>query len=194
MLAFRGGDGAAFAPLFRRWAMPLLRYLERMVRDPAIAEELVQETFLRVHRSRERYEADARFSTWLYRIATNLALNELRRPYRRHPHASAEARSDPDAGPALELVASGPSTDELVDARRAGEALRAELDRLPERQRTALWLSAGEGLSYAEVAVVLETSEASVKSLVHRARTALIDRRRERPDSERRAGPGEANE
>ena len=83
MLAFQSGEPAAFDALFRRWAAPLLRYLERMVRDAGTAEELVQEVFLRVYRARERYAPDARFSTWLYRIATNLALNELRRPRRR---------------------------------------------------------------------------------------------------------------
>lgn len=176
MLAFRAGDGRAFDSLFRRWAGPLLRYLERMVRDAAIAEELVQEAFLRVHRARERYEPEARFSTWLYRIATNLALNELRRPHRRHAHTSADAQRESEAGPAIELAAGGPAVDEAVGARLEGEALLGELERLPERQRTALWLSAGEGLSYAEVAKVMETTEKSVKSLVHRARVALIDR------------------
>ena len=76
MLAFRAGDTAAFAPLFRRWSGPLLRYADRMVRDLATAEEFVQETLIRVHRAREHDSPDARFSTWLYRIATNLALRE----------------------------------------------------------------------------------------------------------------------
>ncbi|MCH7598829.1 MAG: hypothetical protein IH973_03660 [Myxococcales bacterium] len=69
MLAFCAGDDSAFEPLFDRWGRPLLRYLERMVADSAIAEELVQETFLRVYRARERYRPDAKFSTWLYRTA-----------------------------------------------------------------------------------------------------------------------------
>ena len=93
MLAFRDGDEAAFDRLFRRWAGPLLRYLERMIGDGAVAEELVQETFFRVHRARARYESRARFSTWLYRIATNLAINELKRPRRRHVHQE-EDKSD----------------------------------------------------------------------------------------------------
>src|SRR5262249_14428341 len=102
MLAFRSGDAAAFEALFRRWSAPLLRYLERMLRDATAAEDLVQEVFLRVHRARERYAAEARFSTWLYRIATNLALNELRRPRRRSPHRSsdhAEAPALPSGSP-----------------------------------------------------------------------------------------------
>ena len=117
MLAFCAGDGAAFDALFRRWAAPLLRYLERMLRDAAAAEELVQEVFLRVHGARERYQPQARFSTWLYRIATNLALNELRRPRRREPHASV----DEPGGPALAADGAGAGGR----ARRAARSRRA---------------------------------------------------------------------
>ena len=170
MLAFRAGDASAFDALFRRWSGPLLRYLERMLRDAGTAEELVQEVFLRVHRARERYQPEARFSTWLYRIATNLALNELRRPRRREPHRSAD---DADA-PAL--VADGAAPEAVVDARRLGAWALRELAALPENQRAALCLSAVEGLSYAEVAEALEVSEAAVKALVHRARSALAGR------------------
>ncbi len=102
MLAFREGETAAFDELFRRWSGPLLRYLERMVRDLSTAEELVQEAFLRVYRARDRYRPDARFSTWLYRIATNLALNELRRPCHRSVHRSTDedgAAPLPDRAP-----------------------------------------------------------------------------------------------
>ena len=112
MLAFREGDARAFEQLFRRWSGPLLRYLERMVRDAASAEDLVQEAFLRVHRARERYTPDARFSTWLYRIATNLALNELRRPRHKVVHSSMgdeEARPLVSGGPSWKTNGSAPS-------------------------------------------------------------------------------------
>jgi RNA polymerase sigma-70 factor (ECF subfamily) len=170
MLALRAGDGAAFDALFRRWAAPLLRYLERMLRDAAAAEELVQEVFLRVHGARERYEPQARFSTWLYRIATNLALNELRRPRRREPHASLD---EPEA-PAL--AGESPQAEHDIDARRLSQRVVRELAALPERQRAALCLTAVEGLSYAEVASALEISESAVKALVHRARVTLAER------------------
>jgi RNA polymerase sigma-70 factor (ECF subfamily) len=173
MLAFRGGEAAAFDALFRRWSGPLLRYLERMVRDLATAEDLVQEVFLRVHRARDRYAAEARFSTWLYRIATNLALNELRRPRRRAAHRSTEDEA------AVPLASADPATDTVVDARRMAEAVWRELGKLPEKQRAALCLTAVEGLSYAEVAEALEVTEKAVKSLVHRARSALAERLRE---------------
>ncbi len=169
MLAFCEGDAAAFDALFRRWAAPLLRYLERMLRDAGAAEELVQEVFLRVYRARPSYRPEARFSTWLYRIATNLALNELRRPRRRAPHESVE---DDDAPP---LVAGGAASDELAQARRDVAALDRALAAISERQRAALWLVAVEGLAYAEVAASLEISEQAVKALVHRARVSLAE-------------------
>jgi RNA polymerase sigma-70 factor (ECF subfamily) len=171
MLAFRAGDAAAFETLFDRWSGPLLRYLARMLRDLATAEELVQEAFLRVYRARDRYEPEARFSTWLYRIATNLALNELRRPRQRALWRSAAY----DEGEAP-LAADAPALDDVVDARRRGEAVWRALAELPEKQRAALCLSALEGLSYAEVAVALEVTEKAVKSLVHRARSTLAAR------------------
>jgi RNA polymerase sigma-70 factor (ECF subfamily) len=170
MLAFCAGDGGAFDALWSRWAAPLLRYLERMLRDSAAAEELVQEVFLRVHRARDRYQPEARFSTWLYRIATNLALNELRRPRRRDPHASLDERGAPELG------SEGPLVEDLLDARRLSARVEQELAQLPERQRAALCLTAVEGLSYAEAAGALEISESAVKALVHRARTALAGR------------------
>jgi RNA polymerase sigma-70 factor (ECF subfamily) len=170
MLAFRQGDDAAFDTLFRRWAGPLLRYLQRMLRDPATAEDLVQEAFLRVHRARDRYQPDARFSTWLYRIATNLALNELRRPVRRDPHDSM------DADGASPLPDAGPGADRVADARRQVAALEHALGELPDRQRAALLLSAAEGRSYAEVAEMLDVTESAVKALVHRARSQLASR------------------
>lgn len=173
MLAFRAGDPSAFEGLFQRWASRLLRYLGRMVCDHAIAEELVQEVFLRVHRARDRYRPEARFSTWIYRIATNLALNELRRPHHRDPHYSL----DEDDG--FPQAAEGSPVDEVVHARRRSEAAVRELEGLPERQRAALWLVAVEGLAYAEVAVALEVSEKAVKALVHRARSTVAAKLRE---------------
>jgi len=170
MLAFRAGDAGAFDALFRRWASPLLRYLARMLRDDAAAEDLVQEAFLRVHRARDRYVPDARFSTWLYRIATNLALNELRRPRRRARHEP----PDGEVGP--ELAAPAAEPEGVFDARRRAERLLGVLEELPGKQRAALCLAALEGLSYAEVAEAIEVSEPAVKALVHRARSALADR------------------
>ena len=137
----------------------------------------MQETFIRVHGARDRYVAEARFSTWLFRIGRNLALNELDRARNKSPHVSVAATdSDEPSRPTLSLVAGGTPADEAVDARRQAKRVEAELAELPERQRTALWLAAVEGYAYAEIAEVLETTPSSVKALVHRARANLADR------------------
>jgi RNA polymerase sigma-70 factor (ECF subfamily) len=188
MLAFCAGDDSAFDPLFEHWGGPLFHYLDRMLRDAGVAEELVQETFLRVFSARDRYRPEARFSTWLYRIATNLALNELRRPRRSRPHASSDPAPDSRSAP-LQLVSDAPDADRQLDVRRRADRVEIALSQLPERQGMALWLSAVEGMSYAEVASVLETTEKSVKALVHRARVALADDLAEHEGSAHRKGP-----
>ena len=119
MLAFRDGDTAALSELYRHWAGPLLRCLERMVREKSIAEELMQETFIRVHGARDRYVPEARFSTWLFRIGRNLALNELERVRSRAPHLTTdESPREPGATrrAPLVLVATQSAVDELVAA------------------------------------------------------------------------------
>lgn len=179
MLACRGGDDAALAELYRRWAARLLRYLERIVKEPAVAEELLQDTFVRVLDARERYAPEARFSTWLFHIARNLACNELARSRSRHPHLSADASAagDGEAGrPRLVLVAGGPRPDDATDARREHAQFAAAFATLPERQQSALWLSVVEGHSYEEIAAALGSSVQSIKNLVHRARAGLADR------------------
>lgn len=173
MLAFCAGDDSAFESLFDRWGRPLLHYLERMVRDFATAEELVQDAFLRVYRARERYRPEAKFSTWLYRIGTNLALNELRRPGRSRPHVSTDAEPNIERAP-VQLVSNQQAADQNLEVRRRAGRVDQALARLPERQRVALWLCVVEEMSYAEVAHSLETTQKSVKSLVHRARIALV--------------------
>jgi len=180
MLAYRGGDEAALAELYRRWAARLLRYLERIVREPAVAEELLQDTFLRVLDARERYVPEARFSTWLYHIARNLACNELARARLRHPHVSSDANERCEDGrPSLVLVAGGPRPDVDADGRRERDRFARAFATLPERQQSALWLAVVEGHSYEEIAGVLGTSVQSVKNRVHRARATLVDRMQE---------------
>ena len=181
MLAFRGGDETALATLYGRWAARLLRYLERIVKEPAVAEELLQDTFIRVLDARERYAPEARFSTWLFHIARNLACNELARSRSRHPHVStdsaySEEGSRDETGPRLVLVSKGPAPDDHADARREHARFERVLASLPERQQTALWLAVVEGHSYEQIASVLGSSVQSVKNLVHRARATLADR------------------
>ena len=169
MLDLQAGDRAAFETLFQRHTPRLVSFLARMVKDRGRAEELAQEVFIRIYNARERYEARARFSTWIFGIAHNLALNDLDRAWRRRERpieGEAETRqADPAAGP-----------EEQVDAQRTCERIEAALLELPERQRAALLLRTNEGLGYDQIAEALGVSMASVKSLIHRARAGLSEK------------------
>ena len=167
MLAFRGGDVAAFDVLYRRHGGPLLRHLERIVRQQAIAEELLAETFLRVHRGQLR---SRRASVRGYTRSLRACAERVARPQHARPHRSTDESLGDGALPTL--VADLPGVAELAHARRVGAALGAALEAIPERQREALLLTSVDGRSYAQVAAALGTTEKSVKALVHRARVA----------------------
>jgi RNA polymerase sigma-70 factor (ECF subfamily) len=137
-----------------------------MVRDRARAEELTQDVFVRIYQAAERYEPSARFSTLIFAIAHNLALNELARA-----HHKRELRQ-PEEG-ALEALDPAPGADEALAAARTHALLERALGTLPERQRAALLLRSEQGLGFEVIAEALGTSVASVKSLIHRAREAL---------------------
>jgi len=167
MLRLRGGDRGAFEILFRRHTPAVVNFLARMVPDHARAEELAQEVFVRIYNARERYEPRAKFTTWMFGIASNLALNELDRAYRKRERAlgsEAEAlHADPGPGPA-----------EQLEAKRTVRQIEQALQTLPDRQRAALLLRTEENLSYEEIAAALDVSVSGVKSLLHRAREKLL--------------------
>ena len=172
MLAFQGGDESAFRVLFERHGRPMVAFCHHFVRDGARAEELAQDVFLKLHGSAARYQPSARFKTFLYRIASNHCLNELRRgEYAFHraadPDAADGAPLDPDA-----LAGGGPSPEESALGAALSREVQVLLARLPEKQRAAFVLARLEGLPYEEVAEVLETTVSAVKSLVHRATVA----------------------
>jgi len=170
-LAFQRGDAAAFRALYERHARAMVAFCFHHVRDAARAEELAQDVFVKLHRARDGYQPSARFKTFLYRIAANHCLNELRRGEWRARAADRAAGADGPADPdALPSRAAGPEAE--IEAGRLEEAVRAMLDRLPDKQRTAFVLARFDGLSYEEIADVLETSVSAVKSLVHRATVA----------------------
>lgn len=181
MLAFQRGDPSAFRSLYERNAPAMIAYCRQLTRDAARAEELAQDVFLKVHAARDRYRPTARFKTFLYRIASNHCLNELRRPEhalraRPGPAPTREGRGPDDAGPDLDAVASDAATpEEAATASALERAFAAVLDRLPEKQRAALLLCRFEGLSYEEIASVLDTTVPAVKSLVHRATVAAAE-------------------
>jgi RNA polymerase sigma-70 factor (ECF subfamily) len=174
MVAFQGGDERAFRRLFEKHGRAMVSFCHHFVRDQARAEELAQDVFLKLHRSAERYEPTARFKTFLYRLASNHCLNELRRG----EYAARRATDDRRAGEPLEpadpdtLPAATASPEEDVAAHALGDAVQEVLRRLPEKQRVAFVLARLEGLPYDEVAAVLGTTISAVKSLVHRATVA----------------------
>jgi len=174
MLRVQQGDREAFEALVEKYQQPVLTFIFRTLPDAAEAEDLAQAVFVQVYKSANRYRPTGRFTTWLFTIARNLCLNEIRRRAR-HPAESLdapdEARDEPrpvsDAGP-------GP-VEALLRAeleRKVGEAIRA----LPENQRTALLLCQQDDLSYDDIAAVLGCSLSATKSLIHRARETLKGR------------------
>jgi RNA polymerase sigma-70 factor (ECF subfamily) len=177
MIRFQEGDLEAFDALFARHVHSVVNFAYRFVRNRDVAEELAQEVFLRVHDAAPTYRPRAKFRTWLYRIATNICLNEIRRPQFRARHESIQgAKEDEVGGIPMKCVdrnAAGP--DVVMERRAIAAALKNALARLPEKQRVAFILNKYQDLSYAEVAEVMATSEKSVKSLIHRAKEAMAE-------------------
>jgi RNA polymerase sigma-70 factor, ECF subfamily len=174
MLRVRDGDTTAFRQLFARHADPVVNFATRFVTNRDRAEELVQDAFFQIFRARKRYEPRARFATFLYRVVTNLCLNELRRFEYQGKLEPLEGNPGPEGEPTRELPDEGAVTaHETLVGREAAGRIQAVLDRLPMSQKTALLLSRVEGFSYQEVADTLETSVSAVKSLIFRATQTL---------------------
>jgi RNA polymerase sigma-70 factor (ECF subfamily) len=175
MLSFQRGEEQGFHRLFMRYRGPLAHYLFRFTGDRAVAEELVQETFLRLCRGARTYEPRTAFRTWLYQIATNVARNEVRkREYSVRKEDLAEwatrkqgradnGRSPPHAG----------SPESMAVAKQMEEIVQRTLVGMPEKQRAALLLSRHHGLSYQEIAEAMGLRVGAVKSLIHRATETL---------------------
>ena len=172
MLSVKAGDEESFELLLRKYRVPLVHFLNRMVRDAATAEDLAQEVFLRVYRARKKYEASAKFTTWLFRIATNLALNSLRDGRHRQLEVSIDAAPEEDEAP-LDVPAREARVDEKLIERDRAELIRCAITRLPEKQRAAVLLHKYQEMEYADIAHVLECSESALKSLLFRAYEAL---------------------
>jgi RNA polymerase sigma-70 factor (ECF subfamily) len=178
MLRFKDGDSKAFDSLFTRHMRPIVNFAYRFVRNREIAEELAQEIFLKVYESAAKYRVQARFTTWLYRIATNVCLNEIRKPSSRMPHQSLLPRQSDDPNDAHmefeDKALIGP--DRLFEQRALAQIIGRALDQIPEKQRIAFLLNKYQELSYVEVADIMQISEKAVKSLIHRAKEALAER------------------
>ena len=177
MLRVAAGDEAGFNYLVEKHYRAMIHFLFRMVHNQAVAEELAQEVFLRVYRSRESYRAEAKFTTWLYRIATNLAVNHARDT--RHERAAQNVyldQPDEETGTTPDVADDDPNAEQnmLRDERMA--AIRQHVMALPERQRTAVLMHKYQGMDYKQIGEVLKLSESATKSLLFRAYQTLRDK------------------
>ncbi len=177
MLELRAGNMDAFDILLAKYRKPIVHFMYRMVHNQAVAEELAQEVFLRVYRSRETYRAEARFSTWLYRIATNLGVNHAR-DTKRERSASTVYLDEPDSetGTTPDVADATPSAEAKLLSRERMNAIRQHVMALPERQKTAVLMHKYEGLDYKQIGDVLKLSESATKSLLFRAYQTLCDK------------------
>jgi RNA polymerase sigma-70 factor (ECF subfamily) len=173
MLDVKGGDEQSFELLLQRYRTPLVNFLFRMVKNREQAEDLAQEVFIRVYRARGEYVPTAKFTTWLFRIATNLALNSLRDHRHQKLEMSIDApltadAEDGDERP-FEVADKHPTVEqELVEEERK-KMIRRAIEKLPEKQRAAVLLHKYQELDYAEIAKILSCSESALKSLLFRA-------------------------
>lgn len=172
MLEVKAGDDSSFELLLRKYRTPLVNFLYRMVRDSATAEDLAQEVFLRVYRARQKYAPSAKFTTWLFRIATNLALNSIRDARYRQMEVSIDVPAEEDQTP-LEIPAKEIPADQSLVERDRAALIRRAVESLPEKQRAAVLLHKYEEMDYAEIASVLDCSESALKSLLFHAYEAL---------------------
>lgn len=178
MLRVRDDDASAFAELMERYQARLVRLMSTIGPRRDMAEDLAQDTFMRVFRARKSYVPGAKFSTWLFTIAGNVAKNAARTVGRRHEvneidASGSEASSSPQLLAATALEASGMMPARLVEDAERAEIVRQAVSLLSERQRMALMLSRFEHMSYAEIAETMDLSTKAVKSLLSRARVNL---------------------
>jgi RNA polymerase sigma-70 factor (ECF subfamily) len=175
MLEVKAGDEASFELLLRKYRTPLVNFLYRMVRDQGTAEDLAQEVFLRVYRARLEYAPSAKFTTWMFRIATNLALNALRDGRHRQQEISMDQQIDngDEVASPWEVADRRPGVEHELIQRDRAVFIRRAIAQLPEKQRAAVLLHKYQELDYDEIARILECSESALKSLLFRAYESL---------------------
>ena len=177
MLRVREGDDQGFNYLIEKYRKPIIHFMFRMVHNQAVAEELAQEVFLRVYRSRQTYRAEARFTTWLYRIATNLGVNHARDT--KHERAAQNVyldQPDPETGTTPDVADMTPSVEHDLVRDERMRAIRQHVMALPERQKMAVLMHKYQGMDYKQIGDVLKLSESATKSLLFRAYQTLRER------------------
>jgi RNA polymerase sigma-70 factor (ECF subfamily) len=177
MLDVKAGDEQSFALLLHRYRTPLVNFLYRMVRNREQAEDLAQEVFIRVYRARADYVPSAKFTTWLFRIATNLALNSVRDTRHQRMEVSLDApvtvdSEERDERP-LDVAEKNPNIEEHLVQEAQRDMIRHAIDKLPEKQRAAVLLHKYQDLDYGEISKILSCSESALKSLLFRAYETL---------------------
>jgi RNA polymerase sigma-70 factor, ECF subfamily len=177
MLRAKRGDREAFASLVDKYKQPVMNFVYRSLRDEIEAEDLAQNVFLQAYRSRGRYRQTAKFSTWLFTIARNLCLNEIRRRSRHPAESIEEAHAEHEDQPRQQYEDKSQFTppDKLLHAELARKIEEA-LAELPENQRTAILLCRQDEMSYEEIAEILDCSLSATKSLIHRGRETLKEK------------------
>jgi len=180
MLRARAGDDSAFEYLVQKYRRAMISFMYRMCHNSAAAEDLAQEVFLRVYRSRGTYEPSAKFTTWLYRIATNLAVNHARdNRHERPENVVSLDEKDDDTGQSLDLPDKTLTVEENIVRRERMEAIRQRVQSLPERQRVAVLMHKYQQMDYKQISEVLKLSESATKSLLFRAYQTLREQLKE---------------
>jgi RNA polymerase sigma-70 factor (ECF subfamily) len=180
MLRAKAGDESAFEYLVQKYRKSMVNFMYRMSHNSAVAEDLAQEVFLRVYRSRESYEASAKFTTWLYRIATNLAVNHARDTRHERPENQVSLdEPDQETGMTMDVPDDSLSAEENIVKRERMAAIRNRVYSLPERQKLAVIMHKYQQMDYRQIADVLKLSESATKSLLFRAYETLRTQLRE---------------
>ena len=174
MLRAKAGDESAFGFLVQKSRRPMISFMCRMARSTAAAEDLAQEVFLRVYRSRASYEASAKFTTWLYRIATNLAVNHARDTRHERPEVQVSLdEPDEESGSTIELPDKNLNAEQAMVVRERMLAIQSKVEALPEQQRLAVVMHKYQQMDNKQIADVLKKSESATKSLLFRAYETL---------------------
>ena len=173
MVQVAAGDRAAFGVLFDRYQASICRFSRRFVGDEARAEEVAQDIFVKLFRTAKSYRPTAKFKTFLFRVATNHCLNEVRRGEYRMPHASHDKTENEEADASYGTAV---TPDQALHGKELEGAVAAALEGLSERERAAFTMCRFEGMAYREIATALSASDAAVKSLIHRATLAVAKR------------------